>query len=209
MINLEKFTQTRLENDPFEHCVVTKFITPQALSVLHQDFPTVPGPANYDPSKLVYGKNFQTLLDQLNQPAFSDAIGAKFGVQLTGYPMTITVRGQCELSDGDIHTDHWTKIVTILIYFNHEWPHEGGRIRLLRNAKDIDDFTVEITPEGGTMLAFLRSDHSYHGHKRFVGERRIMQINWIKPSRFAQIIQKFDRFLTHSIKWFFRIGKST
>ncbi len=72
---------------------------------------------------------------------------------------------------------------------------------------DIEDYDVEVTPEGGSMLAFLRSDHSFHGHKRYVGERRILQMNWVKPSRFAQITQKFDRFLTHSIKRIARIGK--
>jgi hypothetical protein len=208
MINLEKLSHTTLENDPFEYCVVSEFVDPQALPTLIEEFPSVPGPANYDPSKLHYGESFQTLLDQLNHPSFSDAVGKIFGVQLTGYPSTITVRGHCELSDGDIHTDHWTKIVTVLIYFNDQWPHEGGRLRLLRSANDIEDYAAEITPEGGSLLAFLRSDHSYHGHKRFVGERRIIQINWIKPSRLAQLTQKFDRFLTHSIKWFSRKGKS-
>jgi hypothetical protein len=208
MINLEKLAQTQLMNSPFEHCVVPEFIAPKTLELLNLDFPIITDPANHNPAKLQYGSNFQTLLDQLNHPTFSDALGKKFGVQLTGRPSTITVRGQCELSDGDIHTDHWTKIVTILIYFNTEWPHEGGRLRLLRSANDIEDYDIEVKPEGGSMLAFLRSDHSFHGHKRYVGERRILQMNWVKPSRFAQITQKFDRFLTHSIKRIARITKS-
>ena len=208
MINLEKIAQTNLQNIPFEHCIIPALIGPDTLAALNHDFPLVPGPANYNPEKLQYGETFQTLLDQLNHPSFSDAIGKLFGVQLTGYPSTITVRGLCELSDGDIHTDHWTKIVTILLYFNQEWPHEGGRLRLLHSADDIEDYAVEVNPEGGSMLAFLRSDHSYHGHKRFVGERRILQMNWVKPSRFAQITQKVDRFLTHSIKRITRAIKS-
>lgn len=208
MLNLEKLVQTELENNPFEHCVIPEFINPQTLELLIQDFPKIKDPANHNPEKLSYGSTFKALLDQLNHPSFSDALGEKFGVQLTGYPSTITVRGQCELSDGDIHTDHWTKIVTILLYLHQEWPHEGGQLRLLRSADDIENYAVEVKPEGGAMLAFLRSDHSFHGHKRFVGERRILQMNWVKPSRFAQLTQKFDRFLTQSVKRLARAGKS-
>lgn len=208
IINLEKLAQANLKTTPFEHCVVSEFIQPDTLQSLNQDFPVITDPANHDPEKLSYGPAFKTLLEELNHPSFSDTLGKLFGVQLTGQPSTITVRGQCELSDGDIHTDHWTKIVTVLIYFNTEWPHESGRLRLLRSANDIEDFSVEVTPEGGKMLAFLRSDHSFHGHKRFVGERRILQMNWVKPSRTAQFTQKLDRFLTHSMKRVVRLIKS-
>ncbi len=208
MLNLDKLAHAELQNSPFEHVVVPEFIDSDTLAPLSQDFPQIADPANHDPEKLTYGPAFQALLDELNDSSFSDLLGEKFGVQLTGFPSTITVRGQCELSDGDIHTDHWTKIVTVLLYFNQEWPHEGGRLRLLNSAADIEDYTVEVMPEGGKMLAFLRSDHSYHGHKRFVGERRILQMNWVKPSRLAQITQKFDRFLTHTVKRITRIWTS-
>ncbi len=200
LIDLEKLSQSKLERSPFEHCFVPALIDSQSLQAINDDFPLVPGPANYDPEKLNYGGTFQALLDQLNHASFSDAVGNIFGIQLTGYPTTITVRGQCEISDGNIHTDHWSKILTILLYFNCDWPHEGGRLRLLHNAKNIEDYSVEIIPEGGNMLAFLRSDHSFHGHKRFIGERRMLQMSWIKPSRLAQATRKIDRLLSHSIK---------
>lgn len=205
-LQLDKLAYTQIQETPYEHCVVPEFIDPHGLDQLNQDFPEINDPANHSVDKLSYGPAFQALLDQLNHPSFSDMLGEKFDVQLTGYPSTITVRGQCELSDGDIHTDHWTKIVTVLLYFNTEWPHEGGRLRLLNSATDIEDYAVEVNPEGGKMLAFLRSDHSYHGHKRFVGERRILQMNWVKPTRRAQLTQKLDRFLTHTIKRISRFG---
>src|SRR3989304_5300202 len=34
-------------------------------------------------------------------------------------------------------------------------------------------------PDEGTLLAFRRSDNSFHGHKSFVGERRVIQFNWV------------------------------
>ena len=34
-------------------------------------------------------------------------------------------------------------------------------------------------PIAGTMLAFRRSERSFHGHRPFVGERRVVQLNWV------------------------------
>jgi hypothetical protein len=38
---------------------------------------------------------------------------------------------------------------------------------------------AEVPPVEGTLLAFRRSDKSYHGHKSFEGERRAIQLNWV------------------------------
>jgi hypothetical protein len=51
---------------------------------------------------------------------------------------------------------------------------------LLRGAKDIDDYAREIVPLAGTMLAFRRSERSFHGHLPFIGPRRTMQLNWVR-----------------------------
>ena len=91
----------------------------------------------------------------------------------------VTVRGRCQQKDGRIHTDTETKIITLLIYMNQSWDMDTGRLRLLRNADNLDDMITEVPPEWGTLLAFRRSDNSYHGHKPFVGERRTVQLNWV------------------------------
>jgi SM-20-related protein len=31
----------------------------------------------------------------------------------------------------------------------------------------------------GTVFAFLRSDHSWHGHQPFSGERKVVQVAWV------------------------------
>jgi len=69
--------------------------------------------------------------------------------------------------------------MTALIYLNEDWSSTGGRLRLLRNANDIDDYVAEVPPVSGTLLMFKRSDNSWHGHKPFVGPRRTVQINWV------------------------------
>jgi SM-20-related protein len=39
-----------------------------------------------------------------------------------------------------------------------------------------------VTPLAGTMLAFRRSERSFHGHRAHVGERRSLQLNWVTDS---------------------------
>ncbi len=58
-------------------------------------------------------------------------------------------------------------------------PSVGGRLRLLRSADNLDDAIMEVPPAEGTLLAFKRADNSWHGHKPFAGERRVIQFNWV------------------------------
>jgi Rps23 Pro-64 3,4-dihydroxylase Tpa1-like proline 4-hydroxylase len=89
------------------------------------------------------------------------------------------VRGRCSEKDGKIHTDSETKIITILIYMNSAWESSGGRLRLLRSGNNLEDVILEVPPTEGTLLAFRRSNNSWHGHKPFSGPRRVIQFNWV------------------------------
>ncbi len=190
LIDLDAFDAASLQHDPFDFLVVPGFLKPEALAAVNRDFPDLAGPSNYAMDDVTnYGSAFGKLLEELHSPEVSEHFARKFGVDLDGAPLTMSVRKYCEKSDGNIHADHWSKIITTLIYFNEEWPHEGGRLRMLRSKDDMDDYTAEVAPEGGTLLAFRRTDHSYHGHKPFVGERRIMQMSWVRQSRMSQYVR--------------------
>jgi len=98
-------------------------------------------------------------------------------ISLIGRPCT-----QCAdfaQTDGTIHTDSETKIITVLLYLNDNWSADGGRLRILRNGTDLDDYVAEVPPSNGTLLVFRRSDNSWHGHKPFEGQRRVVQMNWV------------------------------
>jgi Rps23 Pro-64 3,4-dihydroxylase Tpa1-like proline 4-hydroxylase len=112
-------------------------------------------------------------------------VAAKFGIDLDGFPLQVTVRKFSEADDGNVHNDSKLKVVTALIYFNETWPHAGGRLRLVRNPDDIDDFSVEVEPSGGTLLVFRRSERSYHGFNPYAGERRSLQMYYVRPKRRA------------------------
>jgi len=91
----------------------------------------------------------------------------------------LTLRGRSDGKDGYIHTDSATKIITLLLYMNPVWDHVEGRLRLLRGPDDLEDYAREVAPLAGTMLAFRRSERSFHGHHPHVGERRSLQLNWV------------------------------
>ena len=178
-LNLETFRATPLTRDPFDFLIVPGFLRNEARDTLNKDFPDIAKPGSYPVSEVSFGTNFEALLEEIQGPEFQTAVEEKFGIDLTGRPTMVTVRGRCQQKDGRIHTDTETKIITVLIYMNQGWENETGRLRLLRSADDLSDMITEVPPEWGTLLAFRRSDNSYHGHKPFVGERRAIQLNWV------------------------------
>jgi hypothetical protein len=68
---------------------------------------------------------------------------------------------------------------------------------MLRSPSNLEDYTAEVKPMGGTLLAFRRTDHSWHGHKQFVGERRMLQYNFLAAGRLPRMMQKLSRVTTH------------
>ncbi|MGD2076189.1 MAG: 2OG-Fe(II) oxygenase [Gammaproteobacteria bacterium] len=195
LLDLDALRSARLNADPFDFLVVPSFIAARDAQRINTDYPAIDRPRNYRLDELDFGEAFERFVEELNGPKLRAAVSAKFGVDLEGKPAVITVRGLCEKNDGNIHTDSRTKIITVLIYFNPEWPHEGGRLRLLRSADDIEDCIEEVPPVAGTLLAFRRCDHSYHGHKPFEGPRRMVQLSWVQPKRVANYRDKRSRLL--------------
>ena len=178
-LNLEKFKATPLTRDPFDFIVVPGFLRQETRDALNADFPNITKPGSFPVSEVHCGQRFEALLNEIQGPEFRAVVEEKFGIDLSGRPTMVTVRGQCQQKDGRIHTDTETKIITLLIYMNQSWEDTGGRLRLLRSADDLNDMIAEVPPEWGTLLAFRRSENSFHGHKPFVGERRSIQLNWV------------------------------
>jgi hypothetical protein len=186
-LRLEALRTMPLVSAPFPHLVVPGFVSEAGLAEINADYPQISSPGSFPTDQLVFGKAFQALLDELESGRFRDAFERKFGIDLSGRPTITTVRGRCDPSDGKIHTDSKTKIITVLIYMNPNWEQPGGRLRLLRSAHDLSDMIVEVPPVAGTLLAFKRSNNSWHGHEPFSGERRVIQFNWLTSQGNRQI----------------------
>lgn len=180
--------RTPLARDPFDYLIVPGFLRPAALAALNRDFPPIEGPSNFTPERLTYGPAFAALIEALRGRAFAQQIERKFDLDLSGCATTIGIRRFCEATDGNIHTDHKSKLITVLLYFNEDWPHAGGRLRMVRSATDLEDYAAEVVPAGGTLLAFRRTDNSFHGHKPFVGERRMLQLSYTRGGDAARFI---------------------
>ncbi len=179
LLDLARFAGTPLAHEPYDHMVVPGFVRAGALAAIRASYPAIDRPGSFPVNGLGYGEGFAELVAELEGPALRAAVAAKFAIDLAGRPTIVTVRGQCGERDGNIHTDSKSKLITMLIYLNEPWEPSGGRLRLLRSPADIEDYAVEVPPEGGLMLAFRRGARSFHGHKRFIGPRRVVQLNWV------------------------------
>ena len=179
MLDLERFRSTPLTREPFEFLIVPEFVKAEARAVIETDYPEVTRPGSFPLREVTYGAAFAKLIEEMRSDEFRKAFEEKFSIDLANRPDMITVRGRCSEKDGKIHTDSETKIITILIYLNPPWESSGGQLRLLRSGNDLDDMVSEVPPIQGTLLAFRRSNKSWHGHKPFSGPRRVIQFNWV------------------------------
>ncbi|HLY56071.1 MAG TPA: 2OG-Fe(II) oxygenase [Stellaceae bacterium] len=194
MLDLTAFEATPLVAEPYPHLIVPGFLTAAARESVQRDYPEIDRPGSFPASELRCGPAFEALLAELEGPALREAMARKFDIDLAGRPTMITVRGRAQAKDGRIHTDSKTKVITVLLYMNGAWEAPGGRLRLLRNGESLDDMVAEVPPDEGTLVAFLVTPHSWHGHGQFVGPRRVIQLNWVADDDVVRHEQARHRF---------------
>ncbi|MFY7962014.1 MAG: 2OG-Fe(II) oxygenase [Elsteraceae bacterium] len=183
---LEAFEATPLGADPFDHLLLPDFLGPADCAAARAAFPLSDfgglAPAPEEASDDGLGR----LMRALRRPEVTDAFARKFGVALDPEALMIHLRSRAQEKDGRIHTDSRDKLVTALLYLNDGWPHAGGRLRLLRNGEDLEDYVAEAPPLDGFLIAFRRTDHSWHGHHPYVGVRRCVMFNWMVSKAVAR-----------------------
>jgi hypothetical protein len=179
ILDLAKFAEVPLSRHPYDHIVVPALIDPADVARIVASFPKIADGGLYPLSELTYGSAFAELIGEIRAPALTEAFATKFGLDLSGRPLMVTVRGLCQQKDGRIHNDSESKVISALIYLNDRWDEDGGRFRILNGPDNIDDFAAEVPPQGGTLAAFRRSENSFHGHRPFVGVRRYVMLNWM------------------------------
>ena len=206
VFDYEALARAPLVREPYEHIILPGFVRPDALDQINRDYPYIEHAGSFPLTSLEFGPSFQALVDALESEPFRKAFENKFQIDLSNRPTTITVRGRSDTRDGNIHCDSESKIITILLYMNPDWDEAGGRLRLLRSRNDIHDVAVEVSPSGGALVAFLRSDHSWHGHLPFIGERRVIQFNWVTGEG-SQRFTLFRHRVSASVKQLLSFGK--
>jgi Rps23 Pro-64 3,4-dihydroxylase Tpa1-like proline 4-hydroxylase len=185
-LHIDRLHTAPLHRDPFDFLFVPQTIDPADLTPIVRDFPDISAGGSFDVTTLETGPAFRQLIETMQSDAFRKPFEEKFGLDLSGYPLHITVRGKVRGRDGGIHTDSKEKILTGLLYLNPEWTEQGGRLRLLRNGKDMNDYVLEIPPVGGNMVVFRRGDNSWHGHLPSKGRRLSLQFNWVTDDSYIK-----------------------
>jgi SM-20-related protein len=179
MLDLDRLRAEPLTQEPFEFVVVDEFVRREALPAILVDFPEIRGTGSFPIDTVDCWPAFAQLVTALRDAPLRHAIEEKFDADLDNRPTLLTVRGRSDGRDGHIHTDSASKIITLLLYMNPVWTRPEGRLRLLRSPVDLEDCVREVAPLAGTMLAFRRSERSFHGHHPHYGERRSLQLNWV------------------------------
>jgi hypothetical protein len=186
MLNLEALAKRPTTHDPFPHLTAEGLLSEKDKADLARDFPDEKKTGFFPVEQLSYGPAFQALLDDVRSPQFSRIVGEKLNRDLVDRPQMIVVRKWSAAKDGNPHTDGADKVATALVYLNDDWSDEGGALRFLKGPDLDGPGTDPIPARYGAFAAFARADDSWHGHKPFAGERRVLQVFWLLDAAAAE-----------------------
>lgn len=198
-INIDALRAAKLAREPFPYLILPGFVKAEAMEAIEADYPKVELPGSFPLPTLTYGQNFKRFMDEIQGPEMTTIVAEKFGIDLSRKPTMVTVRGRCRSTDGQIHTDSKSKLITVLIYMNGKWEQPGGRLRLLRSPDNLNDIITEVPPDQGTLLMFRNQENAWHGHEAFDGPRRAIQLNWVRDEGVVRREQ-----LRHKVSAFFK-----
>ena len=173
---------TVVRAQPFAFLIAREQLPAGAVAELHEDFPKYSGAGFFPYDATDCGPSVNRLVAELTDPRVASAIGAHLGIDDLGqYPTLVTLCRALNRRHGTIHTDSRSKVATALLYLNESWPDTSdGCLRFLNRVDDIDDLAApELRPIYGNFVVFRRSEHSFHGHLPFEGERRVIQVAWL------------------------------
>ncbi len=194
LIDLSAVRNAERSSEPYDYVLASNLLKQDKMDELRRDFPAIDKPGYLTVDEVGLHGRFKQLIEELEGPELSEELSKKFNLDLHQYPRLTTIMKKSQPKYGAIHTDGPSKVMTMLVYMNDEWQQdEGGRLRVLYDQKNYDRFKLEVPPVMGTMFAFLRSDNSWHGHLPFAGERRVVQIAWVKSQADVDRKKKHNR----------------
>lgn len=206
MLNMAALTAAAVEQSPYPYVIVPNFIHPEYLPSIQQDYPPIHHAGSFPLNHLEPKPAFTELVTELESDTLREIVAEKFAIDLTDRPVLITVRGHADRNDGKIHTDSKSKLITLLLYMNEEWQNDEGRLRLLYDNKNLDNYAVEVPPTAGTALFFKVTENGWHGHKPIIGARKVLQLNYITDTAALAKHQTRHRFSAKFKQWVRRLG---
>jgi hypothetical protein len=202
VLDLGPLRAAPLRTDPYPHLVAQRCLNPAMMAALRHDFPRLERPGYHPVGTFTPRGAFARLLGEIDDGALDRAMSETFGLDFTALPRMVTVRYTSAAHEGRPHTDGPRKVATLLLYMHPGWASPEGRIRVLRD-KSFDSTVSEMDPSEGNVFAFLRSDNSWHGHTPYVGERRVVQVTWLRDAEAAARKEQMGR-LAWWLKGLFR-----
>ncbi|MDX1693452.1 MAG: 2OG-Fe(II) oxygenase [Ketobacteraceae bacterium] len=183
MLDLKAIEDASVSTDPYPYFVVDQSISSEEVSAVLRDFPVIDKGGSFPLDQLECGPHMDALVKELDSEAFRGLIEKKLDIDLSGRPMTVTARGYSRAKDGRIHTDSKSKLITVLIYLNESWESSEGRLRVLKNGEDMDDYVSEIPPTAGKLFAFKVTPNCWHGYPPYEGRRQSIQVNFVADEK--------------------------
>jgi len=183
VLNADALRKAALVPEPFPYFIVDNIIRPEVLSEVVESFPRIEKRGSFPPHAVTCSGRFAELMQEIESVELRNLIGERLGMDLTGRPPMVTVRGRTSMKDGEIHTDSKSKLVTVLLYLNPSWASSAGRLRLLYNDRDLTPYAAEISPEAGRCLVFKVTPNGWHGHEPFEGQRHTIQLNYVTSEK--------------------------
>jgi len=199
ILDYDAIRASQSRHEPYDFFMGTGALRKDAIPALRESFPDIKATGFHPLEQMKIEGAFAELIAEIEGPEFTAAVSDALGTDLRPYPQLITIRKVSAAHEGRIHCDSESKIATSLIYMNDTWDSPEGRFRVLRNDHDFKDYVAEASPETGAIVGFKRADHSWHGHTPFVGERRVVQVAWVRSQ--ADIDRKKKR---HGMSSFFK-----
>jgi SM-20-related protein len=197
LLDLNRIESAIVRSTPYPYFVVEEAFFADAAIEVAKAFPSINRPGAIAVAETQYQPAFGELLKELQGEPFRKLISEKLDVDLTGLPTVVNVRGMSRITDGNIHTDTPSKLVTVLMYFNEPGQADESGLRILRNGRNLKDFVEEIPPLLGTMVVFKVTADCWHGYQRFVGTRRALQLNYLSGVKVAGKHQRIRRWFGH------------
>jgi len=182
LINSEKLSKALVNKDffPFFH-VDNIFLDQIDSSSIIKDFPDINDGGSFHVDAILSGESIRKLIKELESEEFKRILETKFDINLDEAKVVTTLRGFSRKKDGKIHTDSKTKILTVLLYLNLNWPENRGHLRLLKGNNNLDEYIKEIPCTFGSLVSFKVTDQCWHGFKSYEGKRLSIQLNYIYP----------------------------
>ena len=134
---------------------------------LPKDFPDIKSGGSIPPSSINLEESIKKLISDLESEEMKAILEEKLNVDLSNSEIVTTLRGFSRKKDGKIHTDSKSKIITLLLYLNESWEYETGKLRMLKNEENLDDFIKEIPATLGSIVAFKVTENCFHGFLPF------------------------------------------